>query len=146
MSRDNSALNRQREALSRMREPETGADNSPGEDGGRHPALKNFSRLGAQAKHVLGGVFTGGLIGAGVGGAAAVAASSLLAGGAIISGGPFTMLPAAVAAFTPALPWLTGAIGAAGVAGAGWGALVVGGGKGLWALSTASDAADAEED
>lgn len=116
----------------------------------KHPALKNFSRIAYQAKHVIGGGFTGGLIGAGVGAAGAAALSFA---GVALTGTALMAIPIV----GPIIALLGGgaavATGAAGAAlgsvvttGALYGAGIGAAGGALLKMTSAGEAADAEED
>ncbi len=111
-----------------------------------HPALKNHSRIASQAKHVLGGGFKGGLIGAGVGAAAFAGVATLVGGMTVVALGPVGWIASAVGLASGAGGLVTSAIGSAALAGAGYGGAIGATGGGLLALSSASDAADTEED
>lgn len=111
-----------------------------------HPALKNYSRGGTQAKHVLGGTLKWGLIGA-------------LAGGALLGIGfaAFTTLGIFAVPFGPLIASVATMFGfgaqlaiptmiSAAVAGATVGGLIGAAGGAVASLSSSSDAADIEED
>jgi hypothetical protein len=146
----NSFSSRQRDMMpsrSRRDAESMNPDSGGSSDGDRkHPGLEGFSRLGTQVQHVGMGIFKGGLIGGAVGGAIAGTAAAALGAGAIFAGGPFTLIPAAIASLTPAVGWATGLLGTAAVSGMMTGAAIGGTGSGLWALSNASEAADIAED
>ena len=129
-------------ARSRNEEPEMEDGDVPD-----HPALKNHSRFGTQAKHVVGGAFKGALIGGAVGGAAFGLGAAALGAGAIVAGGPFTMIPAAVMVlFGIGTSFVGSAVTGAAITGLINGAAIGAAGGGLMAVSSASDAADVEED
>lgn len=112
-----------------------------------HPALKGHSRTGSQVKHVAGGTFKGALIGGAVGAGALGLGAAALGGMAIVAGGPFTLIPAAVAGFMGiGTSFAASAVTAAAVTGGTYGAALGAGAGGLFSLTGAGDAADAEED
>ncbi|MBY0408316.1 MAG: hypothetical protein K2Q01_11555 [Rickettsiales bacterium] len=117
------------------------------EDSDRHPALKNFSRTSAYAKHVLGGGFRGALIGGAAGAGILAGGAALLTAGAVAATGPIGWILGAAGLYTGVGTGLVAStIGAAAVTGATYGAGIGAGAGALFSLSGASDAVDAEEE
>lgn len=116
---------------------------------GKHPALRNFSRFGFMAKHVMKGMLKWGLVGAVAGIGLVVGASIMgIASGGIIA--PILFLAAHLPIIGDLIKAGGAEIGSTLLSAGGWAA--AGGGilgaviGGIVAMSSASEAADAEED
>lgn len=130
---------------------ELNADNFNPDDY-EHPALKNYSRTGAQVKHVASKGMKWGLIGAAVGTLALGALLMTGVGAAAVLGGPLAWLATAVAGAagvampTAALSLGVSALTNVAIIGGGMGAIIGGASGALSGLFGAGDAADQEED
>lgn len=141
------ALSREDKAIEREMRKAAKAEQEAEDNNGEHPGLKGYSRIFTQVKHVAGGTLKGALIGGGIGAAVFAGASAALGAGALMAGGPFTLIPAAImGAFGIGTGFVGSVLGGAALSGATVGGLIGGGGMGLMAITSAGEAADAEEE
>lgn len=97
-----------------------------------HPALKDYSPTVEKVKHVGLGVAKGALYGGATLGAIFAGASAALGAGALMAGGPFTMIPAAIMGVLGiGTGTMMATLGGAAMAGFTTGAVLGGAGNGL---------------